>query len=609
MVIIFLSILPNFLLADISVAPNKHTAYYLAGEAMEFIVQSDDDDPIEWFITYGEFADTLLTGTITDHTPGEVSKINFTLNHPGFVYCVVNQDADQDLTAVTFSPNDIEPILPVPSDFQSFWQSQIQLSNAIPLDPELTFEEEDDYTISYRISLANIDDRRVYGFISIPKSPGPHPASITLPPFGSGGDVVQNDNFTAERAGMISAAITIHDAPPGEDDPNAYSPDNRTDREELYYRFAIIGAIRLIDYIYTRDDFDQQNVCLIGTSQGAGLSLLVGGIDDRVNLMLQSIAALCSHAGFLEGQASGFPYYLNLSHITNGTAAHLQATAEATSYYDGVNSAAFFNGPSYNFISYQDLTCPPATGYMAFNQLPGPKIMVHSFTEGHSNPSEFTNARYDFFRRHYEATRTPPWPYADDTQGYYIDAGENFEAVVNTPEILNGSYDKNGQTDSSFEIEWKVMEGPSGVLFSDPNALNSEVTFTQTGDYKLRLLITDPYAEDDEIFYQLVDYVYVSTIADQSSSTYDASALEHNIELFPNPSIDFINIKYDLGKSSGYMLSVIDASGKIALRETGKGQHLDQAISLQHLPSGKYHLEIITGRKRAVEEFIILPKH
>jgi len=485
-------LLNNPVQADIQVKSDNATAYYEAGEMMQFIIESDSDAPIEYWITYGKFADTLTQGEILDHIPGSTSTIAFSLDEPGFVLCIVQQSFETDKAAAAFSPHDILPSQNKPDDFQSFWENEIEKSNNIPLDPFLTFEEEDEYTQTFRISLAHIDDRRIYGFITLPKSNGPFPASLMLPPFGSGANVVQSDRFSAERAGMIAVAISIHNAPPGEEDPNAYEPNDMTDRENNYHRYAIIAGIRMIDYLHTRDDFDGENICVIGNSQGGGLSLLVGGIDNRVNLMLQSIPTMCGHSEFMFGKPIGFPYYLNLSNVTNGTPEHLEETLNATNYYDGIYASENFKGASMNFVAYEDETTPPSTGFAAFNQLPGPKIMFNSSIADHSNPTEWSNDRYDFFRRHFEATQTPPWPYVDNTNGYFINAGPNFEVNVDDPFSLQGNYDKNGSTDDSWVIQWEAISGPGQVEFSNANAISTTVTFSEEGDYKLRLIITDP---------------------------------------------------------------------------------------------------------------------
>ncbi len=592
------------LLADITVFTNKSTAYYSAGETMQFNISSDDPADINYWIIYNEFSDTLTQGTISNHVPGTLSKIEFTLDHPGFVLCVVEQSFQEDIAGAAFSPHDIQPTLPRPNDFLEFWENEIEQSNNIPLDPIITYIAEDEYTETFSISLAHIDDRRIYGFITLPKGEGPFPASLMLPPFGGSANVVQADRFTAERAGMIAVAISIHNTPPDQADPNAYEPNDPTNRNNIYYRYAIIAGIRMIDYLNTRDDFDGENICVIGNSQGGGLSLLVGGIDERVNLMLQSIPTMCGHSEYKFGKPCGFPYYLYFSDITNGTAAHFEQTLSATNYYDGIYAAQNFKGASMNFVSYEDLTTPPSTGFAAFNQLPGPKIMWHSPLSEHGNPSEWSNDRYEFFRRHFEATQDPPWPFTDETNGYYIDAGSNFEIVSNESKVLNAVYDKNGVTENNWEVKWDLVIGPGNVQFSDDNSIQSSVTFDEPGNYKLRLIVTDPYATDDEIFVQLVDYLDVTVLEDLSSNTNQQN-LRSPFIISPNPTQLYLNIKMAWDQFESSKISIFNTLGEKVYEITYQGQKINSNVDIGNLPSGKYYIEIDNGKQKVKDKFVI----
>ena len=55
---------------------------------------------------------------------------------------------------------------------------------------------------------------------------------------------------------MIAVSISIHNVPvSGGDDPNAYKPNDPSDKNKFYYRYALIGAMHVIDYLETRPRF------------------------------------------------------------------------------------------------------------------------------------------------------------------------------------------------------------------------------------------------------------------------------------------------------------------------------------------------------------------
>jgi len=85
--------------------------------------------------------------------------------------------------------------------------------------------------------------------------------------------------LVAERAGLITVSLSVHNTPVTQDDPNAYEPDDPSDRDRIYMRYALTGAMNVLNYLETRSDFDQQNVAAMGVSQGGGLAMMLSGID------------------------------------------------------------------------------------------------------------------------------------------------------------------------------------------------------------------------------------------------------------------------------------------------------------------------------------------
>jgi len=143
-----------------------------------------------------------------------------------------------------------------PDDLDAFWEQAKQELALIPIDPVIELAEEHEYATSYLINLATIEGRRVYGFLSIPDGEGPFPAILNLPPFGDAPGLVEPAWVIAERGGALSMSISIHNAPLDMTDPMAYLPDIITHRDSLYYKKAVLAAIRSIDYLTSRPDFN-----------------------------------------------------------------------------------------------------------------------------------------------------------------------------------------------------------------------------------------------------------------------------------------------------------------------------------------------------------------
>ena len=506
---ILLLFLSNILFSQLNVTVNQTDCYYESGETAIFNVTSDSSGIISYTLKYDDYASPITTGTI-NILAGETIPISQFSNEPGVVLCKVTQGGNQAVAAAAFSPFDIKAFADEPIDFDDFWNTQIANLANIPIDPQLSSYANNDYATTYRINLANINNRRVYGYLSIPNGTGPFPAMITFPSFGDVANIALPEPELAEKGNVISLTITIHNDEPDVVDTLAYLPNDITDPNEFYYKQAVLAGIRCIDYVFSRPDFDGENVIVTGVSQGAGLSTLVAGIDDRVKYLVISNPILGQNLGLQNDRAGGFPNYINQSIQGIGTPAHEALVAEAAKYYDAIYFARRFQGISWTLISYEDLVTPAATSFAIFNAFQGQKHLTHSLNLGHSHPFDYWNGRFDFMRRFVPGVLNAPFPFPVFTKGYLIDAGENFSMEITDPAVLSGKVEYNSTINPLFDLAWKKIEGPGDVVFSNENNYNTSATFSEAGIYKLQFSATD-YSNNlaENKYYTLFDEIEI----------------------------------------------------------------------------------------------------
>ena len=178
--------------AQLEVLPDEENNTYQAGENMNFVVNPLGSGTLEYSIYYDEESNPITTGTL-NVSSGQDAYIPFTLNDPGFVFCKVTQFGQSDQTTAIFSPYEIQQEESEPSNFDAFWNDLKNDLASVAIDPQLEFLTGDQYKTIYRINLAQIDNRRVYGYISIPTGPGPFPAIVSFPSFGSVANLVTGD--------------------------------------------------------------------------------------------------------------------------------------------------------------------------------------------------------------------------------------------------------------------------------------------------------------------------------------------------------------------------------------------------------------------------------
>lgn len=492
-ILCFLVTLP--LLSQTQISPNNKEAIYQIGETVNFQAKASTGGTYTYKIYYDTRTEAIENGTIT-LSANQTRSIPFRANKAGVILCSITGPGGADVAAVTIAPFDIAPLENEPSDFDQYWNTQKNLVRSLGTTPQLAIHRNNANSTTYTLSLPNLNGRKVYGYLTVPKGSGPFPAAIIFPAFGASAASTSEEALVAETGGLLTVSLSVHNTPVTQQDPNAYQPDNPSNRDEIYYRYALAGALNVINYLQTRPDFDQKNICTMGVSQGGGLAMLLAGIDNRVNLLVNSNPAMNEHQGHKYQQASGFPYYLNDALRTRNGQSAYDATSSATKYYDAIYANRRFKGSSYTLVGLKDDVVPSATSLAGYNQLSGEKILLISTKGGHGHPGEYWNGRFDFLRRHYQLN--PPAQFVATTKGYHINAGTDKQATANSAISLAATVQLDNQNLSNLPGQWLKVSGPGSVNFSNSRSVSTNVTFTQAGTYVVRYQAQDNRKLDSE---------------------------------------------------------------------------------------------------------------
>jgi len=84
---------------------------------------------------------------------------------------------------------------------------------------------------------------------------------------------------------------------------------------------------------------------------------------------------------------------------------------------------------------------------------------------------------------------------------------------------------------------------------------------------------------------------------------------EMNVELFPNPAVEYITVEVNFINESDYLLSIIDFNGATVLAPvSGKGKTLNRQISVERLPAGEYFAQIVSADGLIVTKKFVIVK-
>ena len=330
------------------------------------------------FYSYGpEMMDPVQADSVTLVKGNTQLKVG-SMNQPGFFRCYVTYKENgityQNSGTAAIAPEQITPTTELPDDFLDFWEKNLEEASRIPLEPMLTLmpEKSTFHSEVYHVSFRNTTGQ-VYGILTKPKKPGKYPAILVVPGAGIRPYNERNTNrdVITLQIGIHGIPVNLYDSPLYQNLAAGalanYNTNNMEDKDRYYYKRVYIGCVRAVDFIHSLDDFDGENIGVMGGSQGGALSIVTAGLDERIKYLVSYYPALSDLTGYLYGRAGGWPHLFK-NNFTN------QPDKIATSaYFDVVNFARRVKVPGLYSFGFNDNVCPPTSIYAAINVIPGSK--------------------------------------------------------------------------------------------------------------------------------------------------------------------------------------------------------------------------------------------
>lgn len=399
---------PRVQLIQVSVSPNSSDWNFKTGEKVKFdvaVTKSNlplKDVKIRYELSYDmlePFEKKELT--LKD---GKTSINAGTMKNPGFLRCIVYASYDgkeySNRATAGFEPEKIKPTIGYPDDFLEFWDNAKEDNAKIPMSPRMALLPEHctDKVDVYHISVQNFQwNSRVYGILAVPKADGKHPAMLRVP--GAGVRQFNGDTGNAEK-GIITLEIGIHGIPVNMDQSvyenlrnsalKNYFLSDWDDRNKNYYKRVYVGCVRAVDFIFSLDKFDGENIIVEGGSQGGALAIVTAGLDSRIKGLISYYPALSDVTGYLHGRAGGWPH---LFRNNPSKPCVLDEKARIAGYFDVVNFARQIKVPGFYSFGYNDMVCPPTSVYSAINVVNAPKeLFVVPETEHWTYPEQLHKA-------------------------------------------------------------------------------------------------------------------------------------------------------------------------------------------------------------------------
>ena len=392
----------------VEVKVDRENGLYKPGETATFRIQVlHKGTPVQ----EGQVAATLsLDGGKTlkqeELTLGpEPATISGMIDVPGFLRCTAiyrKGRAWYGWGGAGFDPLQIKATTPMPKDFKAFWEQGRKKLAEIPVEPKLKplpkYSNAD--ADAYMISFATGKDSRLYGFFCAPKGKKSRPPFAAIVQIESAGLGKPRRPSTGwARRGILSLQMGVHDHElllPAKEylamrkgRLKGYTKQGVPDREKYYYRKTILGLDRAVTWLANRPDFDGKHLVCWGSSQGGGMSLIMGGLNPRITAVCASVPALCDHWGDTVQRSAGWPRIYRAAAPKDRDAARQMAA-----YFDAVNFCRLIKAPTLVGVGFKDTTCCPSSVYSAYNVIQAPKRIFNDPDRGHGTPKSLARFMY-----------------------------------------------------------------------------------------------------------------------------------------------------------------------------------------------------------------------
>ncbi|OYW76090.1 MAG: hypothetical protein B7Z37_10460 [Verrucomicrobia bacterium 12-59-8] len=316
------------------------------------------------------------------------------LDEPGFLLLRATSDKASAMAAAGYDPLQLKPSMPVPEDFDAFWDGQKAALAKVPMKSTLTPEKVAPKGVAAFDVQIDCLGKPVSGYFGKPVQAKAKSLPAILHVHGAGvrSAGLGSVSWALNEGGMLSLDINAHGLPNGKPkefydalvagELKGYPNSNPQDRETIYFKGMFLRLIRAIDFLTAQPEWDGKTLIVYGASQGGFQAFAAAGLDARVSFICAGVPAGCVHTGSQANRISGWPKIVPNDAEGKPNAAALQAAR----YFDNVNFAtrAKCQGAVVT-VGFIDTTCPPTSVYAAYNALTIPKAIHTDILTGHAS--------------------------------------------------------------------------------------------------------------------------------------------------------------------------------------------------------------------------------
>ena len=385
--------LQSLLAAEIAIALDKADGLYELNEQINWTIRIKDAQA-------GAANYRLLRGGIELISEGAIDlsqaehQVHCAVDKPASLFMEVTYQPAQgkkvtkQAGALVAAPQ-IQPSMPVPEDFDTFWSEKIAQQAAIPINAQLEAEQSPEAGVELQlIKMDTINGQHIHGRLAKPVGDNKLPALLIVQWAGVYGLHPYWSIGQAKR-GFLTLNILAHDLPVNKDKAfyneqkkgalKGYTKIGNDNRETSYFLRMFLSCVRGVEYLKQHPQWNGEVLMVTGGSQGGYQAFVTAGLCPEITGVVVNVPAGCDHTALAANRALGWPFWLAGDDKNEGK-------IQASRYYDGVNFASRITCPVLVGFGLGDPVSRSEGIMAAINQMQGPVEMAITPDANHGGP-------------------------------------------------------------------------------------------------------------------------------------------------------------------------------------------------------------------------------
>jgi cephalosporin-C deacetylase-like acetyl esterase len=300
-------------------------------------------------------------------------KMNMPSQSSGFYkaqFIINTQDYDDTVRRVFgVDINDIHSPHPKPSSFEEFWTAARQDLDKV--DPRFKMIEKPELSRGndqvYLIEMQSLGNLTVRGWLTLPKDRKKNekfPVYLALPGYGA------DQKPFHDMPDFAAIALNVRGQGNSNDVLNIGREEfltyNILDKNKYILRGAIMDCVRMVDFIFSRPEFDSKSIYSNGGSMGGYFSLILASLDHRITVCTAGNPAFSDWRTLVDH--NDFPMGA-IQRYAKENALSLNRILDNLDYFDLKNFVGDIKCKTLVGIGLLDNLAPPHTEMPAYNNI------------------------------------------------------------------------------------------------------------------------------------------------------------------------------------------------------------------------------------------------